>query len=408
MATSETLNSMLKRHMPYQLLVETVKKKNYFWNKIEKDEEWMGGTLDVPFEGAEASSLSFGGLTAADDISEHAEVLGYLSAMPELWGTMIFHEKDLDRHGSLEKSFLKILPNKLEQFSDRMAERVSLALLNGAIAKATGNGGAAGTLAVDHPERFTIGEKVELIDSGTAAANYYVTAISMPTKTLTLSATRGGEGADIQAYATAQGARLNVVGGNAAGFTSLGSSLLSAANGGAAAIYNQTKTAYPFLQAQQFSGSGFTSATIMNDIYDVFFDTMSLGKGKPTDVICSLGDHFKWICKKLEDSRAFVTADKSAGYGWRSVKVLGPDGEMNIVGVRDMAADKMFVVDWDAMKFHGNNFFERKRHVNGDEFYMTRATTGYDYIVDIKFFGDLIVNKPSHCGVVYGIPALTA
>jgi hypothetical protein len=98
--------------MPYQLLVEEIKKKNFFWNKIKKDEGWFGGTLDVPFEAAQATSLSFGALTAADDIHEHSEVLGTVSTMPELWGTMLFNEKDLDRHTDMEKSFLQILMTK--------------------------------------------------------------------------------------------------------------------------------------------------------------------------------------------------------------------------------------------------------------------------------------------------------
>lgn len=408
MATTESFNSMLKRHMPYQLLVEEIKKKNYFWNKVKKDEGWMGGTLDVPFEGAEASSLAFGALTADSDIAENAEVLGTISTMPELWGTMLFNEKDLDRHQDMEKSFLQLLPGKLNQFIGRMTERVSLSLLNGYIDTFRADTDLAnGIIGIYHPERFTIGEKVTIDDDNSSSAEYYIIAIDMINKTITVSATRGGAAANVAAYTTAQNGKIYLVDGDTAGFSSLGSSLLSAANGGSATLYGQTKTAYPFLQAQNFSGASITGTNILEKMFESFFDTLALGKGNPTTILCSLGDHFKFIAKGLEDSRAFVTSDKAAGYGWRSVKLLGTDGEMEIVGLRDMAADKAFIIDWDAMKFHGNNFFERKRHKNGDEFFLTRATTGYKYIVDVKFYGDLVVNHPSHCGVIHSIPQLS-
>jgi len=407
MATTETFNAMLKRHAPYELLVEEVAKVNYLWNKVKKDPTWFGSTLDVPFEGAEASSLSFGALTDASDIAEATEVLGYVSTMPELWGTMVFNEKDLDRHDSLEKSFLKILPGKLTQFVSRMQERISLSLLNGYICKATGNGGADGTITVDHPERLAIGEKVTLDDDNSSAAEYYVTAIDVPNKDITLSATRGGGAADIQAYTLAQNAKIYLPNGDDSGFTSLRSSLLSYANGGSQQLYNQTKTSYPFLQAHQVSGAAMTATNVVEKIFDAFFDTTAIGKGQPTTILCSLGDHFKHIAKKLEDSREYKGGDEAGGYGWNSLRVLGPQGKMEIVGIRDMAADCMFVIDWNSIKFHGSNFFERKRHMNGDEYFVTRATTGYKYIVDTKFFGDLIVSKPSHCGIIHSIPELT-
>lgn len=138
MATTATFNDMLKKYMPYELLKERMEKRNYFWSQVAKKTGWKGGAIQVPFEGAEASSLSFGALTAASAIHEHTEVLGEISTQPELWGSMKFNEKDLDRHGDLESSYLELAPNKIKQFVDRMSERVSICLLNdGAIARVT-------------------------------------------------------------------------------------------------------------------------------------------------------------------------------------------------------------------------------------------------------------------------------
>jgi hypothetical protein len=113
MATSDNLSAILKRYMPYELLVEEMKRKNYFWNKVQKSEGWKGGPMEIPFEGGEYSSLQMGSLTASNDVGIATEVMGLLSTQPELWGTMKFSEKELDRYdGDMEASYLKLAPNK--------------------------------------------------------------------------------------------------------------------------------------------------------------------------------------------------------------------------------------------------------------------------------------------------------
>jgi hypothetical protein len=78
---------------------------------------------------------------------------------------------------------------------------------------------------------------------------------------------------------------------------------------------------------------------------------------------------------------------------------------MTLTGIRDMRDDVGYILNWDTLHFVGDKFFERKRHFNGDEFFLARATTGYTYIVDIKFYGDLVVFKPSENGIIHSIPA---
>ena len=412
-ATNVTFNDMLKEFMPYELLVEEIKRRNFFWNKVEKEDTWMGGSLRVPFEGAEASSLSFGNLTASNDIAENKEVLGTVSSYRELWGSMIFNERDLDLHGDMKSSFLKILPNKIDQFVKKMSDRVSQSLLLGdAICKLTATGGATGELTVDHPERLTIGEKVSVCAVGvTAAVIGYIRTINMNTKVcVAYDARTGGAVVNYSAFTVANGAALYtqgiVVTGQTAvqgiGFSSLKDALLSLANGGSTNLYGVAKTAYPYLQAQNISGAAITADNILEKLFDAFFDVSTLGKGMPTSIVCSM-KHFKNCAKTLELDRRYSATDKAAGYGWRKVTVMGNDGEMEIIGVRDMDDSEIFILDWSSMKFFGSHFFDRKRHMNGDEFFLERATTGYTYIVDIRFYGDLVVHAPSYNGIVYGI-----
>lgn len=408
MATTASFDSLLKRYMPYDLLQEEMKRRNYFWSKVEKDEDWNGGTLDIPLETGEASSLSFGALTSSTDIAEAQHILGYISSQPELWGTMIFNEKDLDRHGDLTKSFLKIVPDKIDQFMDRMSERVSISLLgSGAIAKATANGDASGNITVDNPELFTLGEKVEVIDDNTALVSGYVRAVNVNSGVLLIyDARTGGAVVDLSAYTTAQNAKVRLP-GQASGFTSLKSILAPTAAGGSAQIYNTgvNKDTVPMLQAVAIDGSGFTAATILNDLLGAYYQILKVAKGSlDKEMIIPYG-MFKNMAKLLETNRQYVTADKKAGYGFMSVKLLGPDGEATITAIRGISTSEVFVVDWKALKFHGSKFFERKRHMDNKESFLVRNTTGYQYIVDMKFYGDLVVSKPSHCGCIYSIPA---
>ena len=94
---------------------------------------------------------------------------------------------------------------------------------------------------------------------------------------------------------------------------------------------------------------------------------------------------------------------KKAGYGFRSLSLVGNEGDITITGIRDMSDSEIYILDWDAMKFHGDKFMERKRH-DGREYFLERdATNGYQYLVDVKFYGDLVLHNPSHCGVIHSI-----
>lgn len=405
MATSDNLSAILKRYMPYELLVEEMKRKNYFWNKVQKSEGWKGGPMEIPFEGGEYSSLQMGSLTASNDVGVATEVMGLLSTQPELWGTMKFSEKELDRYdGDMEASYLKLAPNKINQFTTRMAERVSMMLLgDGSIAKATSDGQAGGTIVVDNPERFTIGEKVTVDDDNSSSADGYVTAIDINTRTLTIKDARSaGSAVNLSGFTVAQNAKVYIPGALASGFTSLKTQLLSSTNGGASSLFGATKTAYPFLQATNISGASFDANNILEGIFDAYFDTMKIGKGNPTEILVSF-KHFKNIAKITEAKKEYYVSDKKAGYGFRSLSLVGNEGDITVTGIRDMSDSEIYILDWDAMKFHGDKFMERKRH-DGREYFLERdATNGYQYLVDVKFYGDLVLHNPSHCGVIHSI-----
>lgn len=406
MATSQNFNDLLKRYMPYEMLQEEMKKRNYFWKNVKKDTGYMGGVMDVPFEGGEYSSLSFGSLTDSSDVANGTYCVGTVNALPELWGTMKFYEKDLERHESMEKSFLQIYPQKVTQFIDRMTERVSLAFLVGNhISKVAGNGSVGGVIKVEHPERFTIGEKIEFADdTPTVVTGCYVTAIDMNAKELTVKNARsGGVAVDLSGITLGANGKVYLPGARTEGFTSIKHALLPASLGGSDTLHGIQKSLYPFLQAQRHDGSSITSSNILEKLFDFYYDTVALGKSNPNEIFMSF-KHFKNAAKSLEGSRRYMVADKSAGYGMRSLQVIGPEGEMKLTALRDMDDDVMYILNMeDGMKVHGNNFFDRKRHMNGQEFFLERTTSGYAYLIDVKFFGQLVVTKPCGMGVVHSI-----
>lgn len=409
MATNSSFGTMLKRYMPNNLLVESMKKRNYLFRKVKKDQSWMGGRYEVPFEGGEASTVKLGSLASSSDISETDAVLGYEDSYREIWGSMKFNQKDLDLNNDLKGSFLKLLPNKLNQFLSRMEADFSHQILLGTkIDALTANATNGGLLTVSFPERFSIGQKCQLRNDDPAAIDVYVIAINMSTKVLTVSATRGGSAVDASAYTLAKESALYLDGGvnTTSGaiqnnFNSLRDSLLSLANGGSASIHNQTKVSYPFLQAHQEDGSGITASTVIDGLFDAFYEVTRIGKGMPTEILVSF-KHFASMSKELELNKRYTASDSASGYGFVSIKVRGPQGSMIVTALREMDDDVAFIIDWNAIVLAGSHFFDKGRFNNSD-YFVERATTGATYIVDVRLYGNLIVTMPSYCGVVHSI-----
>lgn len=410
MATTRTFSTMLNDYLANDLLKEELVKRDFLLSKVEKDDGWLGGPLIVPFKGAGASSVSFGALTAADDVAEDVYVRGEVTTQPELWGTMIFNHRDLMEHDRIsEKNFLKILPGAIEDFMDYLKNVTSTNLLNGAhFATLTVDGTSGGVIGVDRPDRFVIGQKVSIDDGNDSPVSGYVRTIVMDTGLITIyDARTGGSVVNLSTYTVSQAAKVYNVGQQTAGFSSLRDALLSSANGGSATLYGQTKTAYPYLQAINVSGSDITAANIMAKIFDALTTIRQRGKGNPTDVVMSY-KNFASATKAIESSKGAFNVQpgshSASQYGWTEITVGSvAKGGLKLVGVQECDDDVIMFVDWRALKFHSNGFFRKRKSPEGNEYFEVRATTGYSYLVDVCLFGDLVVIRPSYCGILYSI-----
>lgn len=412
MATTRTFNDMLNEYLTYSLLKEEMTERVFLLNKMEKDDGWKGGTLPVPFKGAGASSVSFGSLTAASDISQDKYVRGEVTAQKEVWGSMIFNQRDLHEHDSkkMELSFLQLLPDAIEDFMDYMKYAVTLSLTNGAhlaTLTATADANGVGVLDIDRPDRVVIGQKIQLVDSDTAAVDRYVIGIDINALQITVSSTRGGAATASPAdLLVAEGAKIYLDGAQTNNFTNLKAILLTAANGGDANLYGQSKLAYPYLQAINVDGTAITAANILEKIFDAYVTVRQFGKGNPTDVMMSYL-HWGNVLKQLElvkgPYRTSEGSRKANVYGWDSVTVSGIKGTLNLVAVQEMDDDFMAIIDWRAFKFHSNGFFKKRTSPDGKQYFEVRNTSGFQYIVDICLFGEMVCSRPSYCGIIHTI-----
>lgn len=411
MATTRSFQAMLNDYLPNKLLKEELVKRDWLLSNIEKDDGWLQGPLIVPFKSAGASSVSFGSLTASNDIAEDGYVRGEISTYPEVHGSMLFNWRDLIEHGQVsEKNFLKILPDTVDDFMAYVKMCVSLSITNGpSFAKVTdATNAASGIMIVDRVERFTLGQKCSIDDDNDSATNVYVTAINSNTNAVTLSASRGGAAANLSTYTVAQNAKFYFVGSQSNGMSSLKGALLPASAGGDSTLYGQTKTAYPFLQAIADDGSSITAANILESIFDHFVKVKNKGKGMPTKVLMSY-KHFGSILKSLETSKGAFHVDPKGSstsvYGWTEVSIFGPAGKLDVVAIQEMDDDWIAFLDVrpTVMKFYSNGFFRKQMGPDGNEYFESRDTTGRTYIVDISCFGDFVLQRPSYCGALYSI-----
>lgn len=416
--TTSSFSAMLNEYLPNELLKEELIKRDYLLQKVEKDNNWLGGALNVPFEGGVASSVSFGSLTGSTDVSEYNYQRGQVTVQPEVWGTLVFNQRDLFEHGKVsEQNFLQMLPNQVDQFIQYMKEVVSINMLGASFfASLTVDGTAGGVIEVDHVERFTIGQKVILANTLASQATFYVIAVDLNGGTLlngsvTLSTTRGGGASSAATFTVALGGRCYqdgvLVGGVITNtFTSLKSSLLSLVNGGSTSLYGKTKTTYNYLQAVNFSGSGVTAVNLLEKLFDFYNAVRIKARGNANTFLMSykhLGTAMKIIEAQKGGFKVTATASSASIYGWTEVQITSVKGVLTLVGIQEMDDDWIGAIDWSALKFYSNGFFKKRISPDGKEYFEVRNTTGFQYLVDVCLFGDLILQAPSRCGIMFGI-----
>lgn len=409
--STRTFQAMLNEYLPNELLFQELIKRDYILQKVKQRTDWKGGTLIVPFRGAQASSIKFGGLTSESDISESTFVRGTIADYVEAWGTMSFNHRDLlDHSGKIpESTFLRILPDEIERFIEYMKMVVSIQLGTGPhFATLTADGDASGNITVDKIDRFNIGQKIRLQDGNTAVADYYVIAINVNTSVVTVSASRGGAAADVSAYTTSQNAKVYHDGLSASGgaFTSITSALLSAANGGSSTLHGVSKLAYPHLQAVNVAGSSITASNILDKLFDAYSEVRKKARGNANTFLMSY-KHLGSVMKQIELAKGPFSVSKQPNaslYGWTEIEITSVKGALTLVGVQEWSDSEIAMLDWNSMCFNSNGGFKKRMGPNGNEYFEVRSSSaGFKYLVDVSLFGEMSYEQVGNNGIIYGI-----
>ena len=415
--TRRNFQDMLNEYLPNDLLREELSMRDYIIQNVQKDDGWKGGKLIVPFKGSGASSVSFNELTPAADINQSKYVRGSIDDYREVWGSLIFNQRDLQEHdGKIpEKTFLNLLPGELEEFMDYKKEVVSIQLGTGpqfASIVAANTVLASGVIQVDRIDRFQINQKFTLVESVGVEEAQYVTDINIDDETVTVSATMGGAPNDLEVgtvftvAAKAYHPGVSDGAGNFNTFVSFRQALLSAANGGTAKLHGVNKTAYPILQAVNIDGSGITATNILDALFDAYTEVRRRSKGRATEYLMSLR-HYGSIMKQLElqkGSFRVVEDPKESLFGWMEMKIANVTGQVvKLVGIQEWDDDVIALVDWRAITFRSNGYFKKRISPDGREYFEVRNTSGYQYIIDCCLFGEMEYKIPGHSAMIYGI-----
>lgn len=423
--TRSDLNAMLKRFNPYNILKDEMIKRTYFIEKVTKNSNYMGGVMDIPFQAAKGSSYRMGKLVAAADITQSKYVKGKVEGYKEIWGALKFYDHDLQRHKSVEQSFVAKLLDEIPEFIDGMKEKVSLAMLSGPayIIVTDITGAATGNLIVDRPELLEIGQYSEIGDTAANKAGY-ISRINMNTGAIVVVTSitdvdAGTNPVDLTAATTvAIGDSLRIKDGfdTSLQFADMPSQLLSAANGGSATQFGKNKAQYPFLQSFEEDGStDIASGKMLGFLFDTLVKHKRIGKkANITELIMSqknLGNAMKeleWMAatNTVGTGRQFTATDsKVTAFGWQSIDVATVTGQkLKLVGINEMRDDLIFGLDWSGVQMYSNGMFDmRKSPKTGDYFYEERTEDGFVYIVDVRFFGELVVSRPSYQFVIHSI-----
>lgn len=413
--TNPSFDAMLRSYAPNELFREEMIKRDWFLQNVDRDDTWLGDNLEVRFKAGQASSVKFGQLTDSTDIAQSKYVRGLITSQPEVWGSLIFNDKDLMRHGKLsEQNFLKLLPDELDDFMNFMRMGLSMSFTNGPVLDMRDTPVApitetpvSGIIAVKRPERFEIDQKFVIKATGQVDLVCYVAQIDVEQALVTFVATRGGAAVDLTNYSVANAASIYLDGAQTSAnqLTSLKFSLLSAKNGGTSTLYGQSKLASPYTQAINVDGSTINATNILDKLFAGQTLIRNRGKGMPNTAVCSY-KHLGTILARLEALKgAYRMADdmKASLYGWTEVVIVGVKGQIKIVAIQEMDDDYIAILDLAALKVYSNGFMKKRQNPDGREYFEVRNNTGYQYIVDVAFFGDMVLERPSRCGIIHSI-----
>lgn len=413
MSIKTQFDNMLNEYLTLDLMKNEIEDRAAIYKALPKDNGWKGGTLPVPIQGTQASSIAYDKYTAEDDISFDEYLRGEVSGYKTLTYALAFRHKDIVEHNSIKKnSFLRVMTNQVENSMNFLKNAMDINLMNGGwYDRATADGTAAGVIAITSVQRFKIGQKLNVGASGATVG--YVTAIDKSAKTITLSDARtGGSVIDLSSIVTAAADnKIYLDGQFGKAFFSIREALLPASLSGSDTLHGIAKSTNPNLQSMMIDGSGaFTAASFIDDLFDAYTTVRTSGEavGRPKAYMNWI--HLAKVMKKLENAKVGFRVTEGSRqdslYGVTEMELFSvAKGEkITVVGLPNMDTDFIAIADVEKnFGWHSNGGIRKVETPDGDKFHTVRGTDGYKFICDYEVFGDLTAQGAGNCGVIHSI-----
>lgn len=354
---------------------------------------------------------------------------------------------------------------EMERNKKNFMHQLTYNMLNGRRwMKATATGTSGGKIKVDMPANTTIGERLDLVTEvagGTSTKgdihlitkDCWVRNIDINERELTLyNARTGGSAVNTTLHATVTGNDNNtdretylalpgVVEGNVGskptdnGFTSLRDQVFTVAKGGGKdSLFGQDKKLYPYLQTILHDGTGVNSMQkFIEAVTRAYFDLVMHGQpigvapGNSTNNVESgnmsimgrntgrvqavMSLEWFYVLQRyfMENRGSYFkqTTGKTVNYfdSSRFTFTAVEGTVLDAVGVKAMPNDIVYIIGTGALRFATLNLIQTyKSPMDGVEWFIDREdSTGRNYILDLSFYGDLILQRPAGVAGIYGL-----
>lgn len=416
------LGELLKEFTPHKLVQKEIKRQNYFLNNVKREKWTDGQPLKMAFEHGKRSSVRSGGLVASNKITQARYATATITEHKFLSMALKFLERDLKKHGDMRTSFIKLLPKEIREASTRMNYLFNLLMFDkGRVVQFTGDSAnaAAGWVPVNKPQRLEIGERLDVVfDVSPAIAGFeaYVGKVDMNAKEIRLYSDETlTTPVDMSVYNFAdeeasKRSGLYVVGWDSVnGFTSILDLVFDGATGGSDTLYEGqiTKADAPVHQSILTNASSWTSANIVNNLIDFYYDTEALGQVGKREVLCGY-KFFAEVAKKLESQKRYMGNFKQGTMGMSQLEIIGSGKPLVLTAIEQMPDDRAMIIPFDDFCLATDQFVTPHKDLNGNMYHVERVaggtgSDGYEAIHDIMCSGEMYAKRLSQTAGIYGL-----
>ena len=419
MSTQHTpgLDKMSKVIQEEKIVNHFVMKKSWFLNKIQK-KTWNGkAPYECPMKLSPAGSIS-AGCVHDDDPWKGKFEKGQITGLGRFTGTLCLSSKELECYNKIDKeSYVKLVGNDVQDLGERMVQNVDSILVNSSVSDVIANphvtvGGAAagtitagdalGNLYVRNPYVFSCGHKYEVYSDSQGALTVFVTSVDAAQQKITFQTNKVEDGvaavpADLSAYDTAAervlirtfGYTAELAKGNTVG--DLHECLF-----GDGDLHGLPRSISPYMKGLDYDiSAGITPANVLDRIYKKYFEIHEqCHKVGFREALVPYKLYYVLV-SELQRSKEYVQRDSKVSYGFQTVCMDGPFGELRFTPIPHMPEDEMLFIDFSSLMWLGSSSYFNPAAPSGNPgWHVERRSDCYVYFRDIYFKGRLICKSP--------------